>query len=248
MQNQQKNLETLKISGDQVEQSSFDGNHAPVIKDNAGTVTVYNYYSDSKMPSHNEGSNDHKTRINDNISLQNNYKNSEENVNIRDKLKYLFAEKKGLEIRLQDIEAKIKLIESTFEGQSNPSLAPLLHWLNDVKHLSKKYGDIAFRRFKDLKKEAREKESLGDFYFQIEKYLELVRISLQRNNKMFLRESRIPPTFSDINIYEYASSDLYKEVFRILIENIPKDNVESSLRDKLEEHFNELLKSLQAHF
>lgn len=248
MQDQQKNSETLNISGGQVEQSSFDGNHAPVIKDNAGNVTINHFYSDSKKLSHNDDSNAYKDRIDDTTSHQDDSINSVKTANVRDELRYLLVEKKELEIKLQGIESKIRRIEYTLKGESNPSLTSLLHWLDERKHLSKKYGNIAFKRFRDLKKEASEKESLDDFYFQIENYLELIRISLQRDNKIFLREPRVPPTFSDIDIYEYASSDLYKEVFKILIENIPRDNVESSLRDKLEEHFDELLKSLQAHF
>ncbi|NJO68554.1 MAG: hypothetical protein HC830_04090 [Bacteroidetes bacterium] len=120
--------------------------------------------------------------------------------------------------------------------------------MSSRKYLAEKYGKIALREFKDLKQEAEAKGTLDDFYFQIESYLELVYFSFAKSKKFFLREPQVPPTLADFDIYNHASQDLYKDVFKILKKNIPKDNVESNFRSMLEDYFDELLERLKAYF
>lgn len=161
----------------------------------------------------------------------------------------LLIRKSLLEKRLEIVELEIKRVTSSLRKDNiEPSLYILLDWLSGKKYLAERYGKIALRSFQSLRKEAEAKGNLDDFYFQLESYLELIYLSLSKDKKIFLREPQTPPTFADFDLYDHASPDVYKEVFRILKENIPKDNVESFQKNKLEEHFNELLERLQAYF
>jgi len=247
MQNEQQSSETLYVSGSEVEKNNFAENHAPIFKDISGSVTINNYLAEIKgFPHFNLGS--ARDETSKTIPVQANELGSSETVQIKDELNNLFIQKKKLEIRLEYIESEISRIEFALKSETNLNIATLLHWLSDRKDLAEKYGKIALRGFQSLRQEAEAKGDLDDFYFEVENYLELIYFSLKRGNKILLQEPIIPPTFADPYIYENASSDTYKEVFRILKEYIPKDNIESSLRSKLEEHFDELLERLQAYF
>jgi len=248
MQDEQQPSETLNVSGGEVEKNRFDGNSAPIFKDVSGSVTInHNYLADTQgFPHCNLGAfRDENAKA---ISVRENELYGSEVIPIKDRLNNLFIQKRELEIRLEYIESEISRIESTLESETNLSLTILLHWLSGRRVLAEKYGKIALRGFRDLRQEAEAKGDLDDFYFEVENYLELIYFSLERDNKILLQEPIIPPTFADPEIYENASSDAYKEVFRILKGYIPKDNVESSLRGKLEDHFDELLERLQAYF
>lgn len=246
MQDEQQPSETWNVSDSEVEKNSFDRNNAPIIKDASGSITI-NYYTGQKAfpacdldtvkdenSSKNAACGD---KSNDNKVVQN-----------RKKLNDLLTQKRDLEIKLERVESEINRIELALKDEANPSLTSLLHWLSGRKHLSEKYGKIVLRGFQNLKQEAESEGNLDDFYFQIEHYLELIYLSFSKDKKLFLQEPGIPPTFADFDTYEHASQEIYKEVFRVLKENIPQDNVEHSLRSKLEDHFDELLKRLQAYF
>jgi hypothetical protein len=248
MQNEQQPSENLNVLGGEVEKNSFDRNNAPIIKDSSGSVIInYNYSTDTKeFPHYNLDAirdDSHNTTF-----FEGNEPGSNKTISIKDKLNNLLIQKRKLEVRLEHIESEISRIESTLKSEIDPSLATLLHWLSARKHLAEKYGKIALRGFQALRREAEEKGNLDDFYFQIENYLELVHLSFSRNNKLFLQEPRIPPTFADCEAYEHASQNIYREVFKIIKDDIPKDDVEFSLRSKLEDHLDELLRRLQAYF
>lgn len=246
MQNEQQPSETFNVSSGKVEKNRFDGNSAPIFKDNSGSIII-NYLTDIKdLAQHNLAA--IRDANANTISSQENRLDSNETTTIKDELDSLIVQKKELEIRLEYIDSEISRIESALKSETNLSIATLLHWLSDRKDLAEKYGKIALRGFQSLRQEAEAKGDLDDFYFEVENYLELIYFSLKRGNKILLQEPIIPPTFADPYIYENASSDTYKEVFRILKEYIPRDNVESSLRSKLEDHFDELLERLQAYF
>ncbi|MBM0743291.1 toll/interleukin-1 receptor domain-containing protein [Phormidium sp. CLA17] len=161
----------------------------------------------------------------------------------------LLVRKSLLEKKLEAVELEIERVTLSLKKDSvEPGLDILLHWLSGRRLLAERYGRIALRSFQSLRREAEEKGNLDDFYFQLESYLELIYLSLSKDNKLFLREPQTPPTFADFDVYDHASPDVYREVFRILKENIPNDNVESSQKSKLEEHFDELCERLQAYF
>jgi hypothetical protein len=247
MQSEQQSSETLNVSGGEVEKNSFDRNNAPIIKDSSGSVVInYNYSIDAQKHPHCDLSANRDGSTN--TTPQENQLRSSQIISIQDKLNNLRNQKRELEKRLECIESEISRIEIALQSETNPSLAALLHWLSSGKNLAEKYGKIALRGFQDLRREAEAKGRLDDFYFEIENYLELIFFSLKYGDKIFLQESDISPTFADLDIYQNASSDAYKEVLRILKENIPKDNIETSLRSKLEDHFDELLERLQAYF
>ncbi|NJR48243.1 MAG: hypothetical protein HC780_00525 [Leptolyngbyaceae cyanobacterium CSU_1_3] len=254
MEEEQKPPETWNVSGGETEKNSFDGNNAPIIKDNSGsiinnttnTINNYNCANPNASPDSNLGE-VKELDINANPSYENKFDDSE-SIQIGKKLNDLLTQKRDLEIKLKRVESEINRIQSALKSEVDPGLAPLLHWLSGRKHLSRKYGNIALRSFQSLKQEAEAKGNIDDFYFQIESYLELIYFSLSRNKKLFLREPGVPPTYADFNLYDHASKSLYEEAFRILKENIPQDNVEPSLKVKVEHHFDELLKRLQAYF
>jgi hypothetical protein len=245
MQNEQQSTETWNVSDSEVEKNNFISNKAPIIKDTSGQIII-NYHVAPIPSDHNL---DTVAARDDDASVP--YLNSPGNsktLENREKLKELLTEKRELEIKLERIESEISRIEAILKSEAHPDLALLLHWLSGRKHLAEKYGKIVLRGFPNLRQEAEAQGNLDDFYFQIEHYLELIHLSLSKDKKLFLREPGIPPTFADCEIYKYAAPNIYVEVFRRLKENIPQDNVESSLRSKLEDHFDELLKRLQVYF
>jgi hypothetical protein len=246
MQSEQPSSENFNVLGGEVEKNSFDGNNAPIFKDISGSVTINHNYSPAPKDFYHYNSN--KTGDENKNIIQEDGIVSRETIPIKDKLNSLFTQKRELEIRLECIESEISRIRSAWKSEIDPNLAILLHWLSDRKELAEKYGKIALRRFRKLKEEAEAKGDLDDFYFEVENYLESISFSLEKDDKIFLQESTISPTFADPDIYENASSDAYREVFKILKENIPKDDVEPSLRSKLEDHFDKLLERLQAYF
>ena len=223
MQDEQQPSETLNVSGGEVEKNRFDGNSAPIFKDVSGSVTINHNYAASYSKNIIESSN--LTQIECNLNE-------------------LLAQKRELEIQLESVRSKINQI---LKEKTDPKLINSLNWLADRHQLAEKYGKRVLRDFRDLKQEAEEKGSLDDFFFQVERYLELVEFSLRYDNKIFLQEPAIYPTFADPDMYVYASTDIYKEVFRILKESIPKSNVDVSMRSKLEDHFDELLERLQTY-
>ena len=246
MQNEQQSSETFNVSSGEVEKNRFDGNSAPIFKDNSGQITLNYLIVGKGLAQHNLAAT--RDASANTMPSQENRLDSNETTTIKDELDSLIVQRKELEVKLEYIELQISRIEAALKSEIDPSLSSLLHWLSSRKNLAEKYGKIALRGFQGLKREAEAKGDLDDFYFEVENYLELISFSLEKDDKVFLQESIIFPTFADPDIYENASSEIYKEVFRILKENIPRDNIESSLRSKLEDHFNELHERLQAYF
>ena len=254
MQNEQQSSETFNVSGGEVEKNSFDGNNAPIIKDSSGSVRIYyNYsifynYSNAIDSSPHCGLDSIRNESANTIPSQVNGLYDSKIIIINDKLHNLLIQKRELEIKLEYLELEISQIESVLKSETNPSLTMLLHWLSSGKDLAEKYGKITLRGFQSLKREAEEKGDLDDFYFEVESYLELIYFSFKTDNKIFLQEPAISPTFADPDTYENVSADVYKKVFEILKEYIPVDNIKPSFRSKLEDHFDVLLKRLQAYF
>jgi len=244
MQNDQQPPETWNVSGGEAQKNKFDRNKAPIIKDSRAPITINNYYANTKVSS--DLDLDSIRDGNANTSpFQENRSDSNEAMQIRNKLDDLLSQKRELEIQLESVRSQINQI---LKGEINSKLINLLNWLADRHQLAEKYGRITLRGFQNLKQEAEVKGNLDDFFFQIESYLELVDFSLRYDNKIFLQEPPITPTFADPDVYVAASPDIYKEVFRILKENIPKSNVDICVRSKLEDHFDELLERLQTYF
>lgn len=245
MQNEQQSSEAFNVSGGEVEKNSFDGNNAPIFKDISGSVTInHNYLADTKgFPYCNLGM--IRDESGNMIPSQKNKLSSSKITQAKDKLNELITQKRELEIQLESVRSQINQI---LKGEIDSKLVNLLNWLADRHQLAGKYGKMTLRGFPNLRQEAEAKGNLDDFFFEVESYLELVEFSLRYNNKIFLQEPSIPPTFADPDIYFSASSDIYKEVFRILKENIPKSNIDVSVRSKLEDNFDELLERLQTYF
>jgi len=248
MPDEQQPSETLIVSGGEVEKNRFTENSGSIFKDNSGSITINHHYSADLgriSPCYEDAVRNESARA---FPVQESELGSSETILIEDRLNNLFIQKKELEIRLECIESEISRFKSMLKSETDPNLAVLLHWLSGKRDLAEKYGKIALRGFQRLRQEAEARGDLDDFYFEVESYLELIDLSLEKNDKIFLQESIIPPTFADSSIYENASSDAYRAVFRILKEYIPRDDVEASLRSKLENHFDALLERLQVYF
>jgi hypothetical protein len=160
------------------------------------------------------------------------------------KLEMLVQKKGILEQKLEKVESEIVSIESRLKSEASLEIKDILDWLStsNREELAKNCGKYALKKFPDLKQELDEKNRTGLFFIEIDSCLEFIFYALLKNNKALLNQPG-SPILADENNYKFACSEIYRETFKKIKENIPS-NFDLSLKEKFEEHTDYLVNRL----
>jgi len=124
-------------------------------------------------------------------------------------------------------------------------LQVLLDWLSSIKDVAvgKEYGNTALKKFPNLKSEVVKEGNLERFYLEISCYLDFIRLSVERDDEIFIDEPALLPTLANSEIYESACFDIYEEFFRLIKDRIP-ERVELAVAAKLAANIDSFLTRL----
>ena len=163
---------------------------------------------------------------------------------LQNKLAVLLGQKDALEVEIQDVKRKLDAVES-LRNQCNPDLQVLLDWLSSIKDVAvgKEYGNTALKKFPNLKSEVVKEGNLERFYLEISCYLDFIRLSVERDDEIFIDEPALLPTLANSEIYESACFDIYEEFFRLIKDRIP-ERVELAVAAKLAANIDSFLTRL----
>jgi len=163
---------------------------------------------------------------------------------LQNKLNILLKQKHDLEVEIQDVKQQLDTAES-LGNQRDPNLQVLLTWLSTIKDTAvvKEYGNTTLKKFPDLKNEVVKKGNLERFYLEISCYLEFIRLSIERDDEIFIDEPALSPTLANSEVYESACFGIYEELFKLVKNRIP-ERVESAVADKLGANIDSFLKRL----
>ncbi|MCY7274344.1 MAG: toll/interleukin-1 receptor domain-containing protein [Phormidesmis sp. CAN_BIN44] len=165
------------------------------------------------------------------------------NEYLRNKLATLLKQKNDLEIEIQDVQQKLNNVDS-LRDSPDPNLQILLDWLCLLeKGKIEEYANKILKRFPELEEEVIKEKNLDEFHLEIVYYISCVRLSIERNNEIFIDEPRLSPTLADHAIYQFACFDVYKDMFGFIKDRVP-ERVELAIRNKLGANIDTLLKRL----
>lgn len=152
---------------------------------------------------------------------------------LQSKLTTLLEQKDALEIEIQNVKQKLDAVEALRE-QRDPDLQVLLDWLSSINDVTAvtEYGNKILKKFPNLKNEVLEENNLDRFYLEISCYLDFIRLSIERDDKIFIDEPALSPTLADSDIYKSACLDIYKEFFSLIKDRIP-ERIKPAVKDKL---------------
>ena len=165
------------------------------------------------------------------------------NEYLHNKLTTLLKQKDDLEIEIQGVQQKLNDVEAL---RSNPdqNLQIFLDWLYSLKEgRIEEYANIILKRFPDLRDEVTKEKNLCRFYLEICCYLDYIRLSIERDNAIFIDEPALAPTLADCEIYKSACFDIYRDIFNFIKERIP-ERVEPTIRSKLGANIDTFLERL----
>jgi hypothetical protein len=166
---------------------------------------------------------------------------------IEEKLEALYAEKKVSERKIYILSQEIEKLEAFLLNGSDPRQDTVLNWLKDRTHLATTYGKKVLRDFKDLNEEINNsgeaEKHKNQFYCELESYLELIYYAIVAGSKDMLVNPKVAPSLSDSDIYENASSELYRQALDRVKKEIPP-SVSVELKQTVEDYFNSMKSSL----
>lgn len=162
---------------------------------------------------------------------------------LQSKLIALLKKQDALTLEIEDVKRRLEA-EEGLRSQPDPDLQLLLDWLSSIKEIRvKEYGDKTLKDFPNLKNEVIKENNLDRFYLEISCYLDFIRLSVERDNEIFIDEPALPPTLANSEIYESACPDIYTEFFSLVKDRIPK-HIKPTVRDKLGANIDSFLKRL----
>lgn len=107
--------------------------------------------------------------------------------------------------KVVNLDKEVEITESELKSRLEPNgsrpLKEALEWLSNRDMLAKKAAKAALEKFPELKEN---KDTVKRFYWEIEKYLELIYNSILTRRTNLLREPPIHQTLSNLNIYAEA--------------------------------------------
>ena len=151
---------------------------------------------------------------------------------LNDKLEALTYKKDILEYEIREIKNKLDEMSSS-EEQLDAGLKSLLDWLVLRESIAEKCGAAALEKFPRLKQEVESKNSSSRFFLEISTCLECILEAIKRNDNIFVDEPALQPELTNLNVYAFATLEIYEEAFNMIKKRIPT-HIDTSARNRLE--------------
>ncbi|KAM3112737.1 TIR domain-containing protein [Phormidesmis sp. 146-33] len=142
------------------------------------------------------------------------------------------AQVKDGQMRLKRLEQNISDIERQMIGDLSPDYKKVLDWLTNRKLLAQKVGQQIIARKSELSE--LEMSMIEQFYWEIEKYLELLYYSFYSESRTLLTE---PPFSPSLPISAYSSA------FTLIKDRIPEE-ISREVATEVRERFDYLIRRL----
>jgi hypothetical protein len=132
----------------------------------------------------------------------------------------------------------MSLIEKLLQLGLSSQTRELLDWLSNIENLAKHAGDYALENSVDLQRSlsaaSNAEQRIDDFYWEIEKYLELIYASILTHSHDLLDKPTIPPSLP---------CTAYETAFLYIKQTIP-GHIESDAEKKLKNYLDYLIPKL----